>query len=63
MCLHCFEAIGEMPSGGNVLCPLCGQPALELVHHDVCYAHAIDVLVEEEHIDAIPMLFPIDGEC
>lgn len=49
-CLHRFES-GE--SAEQMVCPRCGERALEIEHRDVCQVSSIDVSFDEEGIAAL----------
>jgi hydrogenase nickel incorporation protein HypA/HybF len=53
-CLHRFASCGPAE---QVMCPQCGDLALEIEHQDVCYVSSIDVSFDEEkREDSLPGL-------
>jgi len=47
LCLSCFHRFENSEPAEQVLCPRCGDVALEIEHQDVCYVSSIDVAVVE----------------
>jgi hydrogenase nickel incorporation protein HypA/HybF len=53
-CLHRFECCERAE---QVICPQCGDLALEIEHRDACYVSTIDVAIDgEEREDGLPGL-------
>lgn len=46
-CLSCLHIFESLQSALEVLCPTCGDAALEINHQDTCAVSAIDVAFDE----------------
>ncbi len=42
-CFNCGQLFSVMDPQESLLCPICGEIALEVDHADVCYAESIEV--------------------
>ncbi|HVB75309.1 MAG TPA: hydrogenase maturation nickel metallochaperone HypA [Ktedonobacteraceae bacterium] len=56
-CLYRFESCEPCE---QVACPKCGDVALEISHHDVCYVSAIDITGGEEHEKVNELVLPAE---
>ncbi len=46
LCLECLYRFESGEPATYVICPVCGEVALEIEHTDVCYVSAIDIVVD-----------------
>ena len=54
LCLSCLHRFESSEPSSQVICPECGEVALEVGHQDVCYVSAIDVAFQDGEEDAAP---------
>jgi hydrogenase nickel incorporation protein HypA/HybF len=49
-CFACLQRFESCELADRVVCPECGEVALEIGHQDVCYVSAIDVSFDNEKL-------------
>ena len=57
-CFSCLYRFESSEPSARVICPMCGELALEVVHLDTCYVSAIDVICDEENGRVNEMVLP-----
>ena len=64
-CLACQHSFESSEPSFQVICPKCGELALETAHQDICALSAIDIVGDEEHEQVSEVIMsPLGGrEC
>jgi hydrogenase nickel insertion protein HypA len=52
-CLSCFHRFETCELATKVMCPTCGDVAIETEHQDICFVSAIDVVFDDNIVPSI----------
>jgi hydrogenase nickel incorporation protein HypA/HybF len=60
-CLSCQHSFESSEPSLQVICPKCGELALEIAYQDICAVSAIDIICDEEHEKVKEVIVPPVG--